>query len=491
MSPVSRGRKPKRIVHHPSKSAPASPFAPILADAEQLVAQSDPLVAELWASDLLGSLFDAAWREAVSAGVPADPETEPTDPDELFELELTALLEYLSAQRKPGALAALRALGSVGEDWTRDMALDATEPLSERGVKEPAWLANAHEPTFDGLFAAADEFGDREAISLAYTRGTETHVLTAHLVQAVDRELVALTLHLGFNRDELAAEFADIHAMSPVELDPTEARARLDDALDLLLSSEPADLFDEDADHDGHDHDGHDHDHDHDHDEEITHGDPKLLWPLLAVRLELLPEEEDAEDDADPLAATTGNVIPDTAGLVRGAVEAFLASARAADLPDREFAGHLATVLADEAAAGERGVYGFGPFATALSLDGETVGHLALTSRQLDQFGPVLAAWAHFTADARGLPAAAHETWDARLAELTEQFLAVYLDPEAVDHREQCPDVIPIEKFEPGAMPSEQDLAADLARLLASATSLNQTDDVDLAEDEDEDEEED
>lgn len=486
MSPVSRGRKPKRTVQHSPKSAPPSPFAPILADAEQLVGQADPLVAELWAADLLGSLFDAAWAEAVGAaaqydGGPDDVAPEGMDPDELFEVELSSLLEYLSVQRRPGALAALRALGTVGEDWTRDMAREATEELTDRGVKEPAWLANATEPAFDGLLAAADEFGDREAISLAFTRGAETHVLTAHLVHSAERELVALTLHLGFDRAELTEEFAEIHAMTPVELDPAEARARLDDALDLLLSSEPADLFDEDDEHDhGHDHSGHDHDHDHGHDddEDDAYSDPKLLWPLLAVRLELLPggEDEGESTDADPLAATAGTILPDTAAQVREAVAAFLASPRAANLPDREFAGHLATVLADEAVAGERGVYGFGPFATALSLDGETIGHLALTEHQLDQFGAALAAWAHFTADARDLPASAHETWDANLGELTEQFLAVYLDPEAVAHREQCPDVIAIEKFEPGVAPTEEDLAEELARILALATSVGDED---------------
>lgn len=458
MSPVSRSRKPKRVVHHPARTAPPSPFAPILEDAEQLVAQADPLAAELWASDLLGSLFDAAWGVAAEAG----PESG-EDPDELFELELSALVEYLAGQRRPGALAALRALGAVGEEWTRELALDAAEPLADRGVKEPAWLANAHEPTVSGLFAAADEFGDREAISLAFTRGDETHVLTALLMQGVDRELITLTVHLGFDVEELKADFADTHAMNPIDLDPAEARIRLEDALEVLLCSEPADLFDED-------------------DEEAAYSDPKALWPLLAVRLELLPSDEDEDgrdategvdlaDDADayPTAA-------DIAQKVRAAVAEFLASPRADGLPDREFAGHLVTVLADEAVLGERGVYGYGPLALALSLDGETVGHLALTEQQLDQFEPVLEAWAHFTADARGLSAAAHEAWDVQVPLLADQFREAYLDPEAVAHRADCPDMISIEKYEPGQGLDEQALAEDLARLLAEATKSGQAD---------------
>ncbi|HEV2640325.1 MAG TPA: hypothetical protein VGX23_34650 [Actinocrinis sp.] len=459
MSPVSRSRKPKRTVHHPARPEPASPFAPLLADAEQLVALTDPLAAELWASDLLGSMFDAAWEE---------PEAEP-DPDELFELELTGLLDYLESQRRPAALAALRALASVGEEWTRELALAAAEPLTERGVKEPAWLANAHEPSPCGLFAAADEFGDRELISLAFDRAGEVHVLTALIMHGAGRELVTLTMHLGFDPEELKSEIADTQAMREIELDPAQARTRLEDVLELLLCREPEDFFDED-------------------DEEAQFSDPKLFWPLLAVRLELLPIEDEDEHDHDHShdhshdhahvhahgAGCDHDSEPatDYVAQVREAVGGFLASPRAADLADPEFAGQLVTVLADVAVVGERGPCGFGPLALALTLDGESINHLALTERQLDQFAPVLTAWAHFTADTRGLSAAAHEAWDAQLPDLVDQFREAYLDPEAVAHRAECPDVIPIEKFEPSATMDEQGLAEDLARILAEATGI-------------------
>jgi len=432
MSPVSRSRKTKRSPQSRAQHAPPSPFAPILADAAALAAETDPLTAELWASHLLGSLFAAAWEMA----------DEESDPDEVFGLELKALIDYLAKQRKPAALAALRSLGAVGEAWTREEAFEAAEELAEKDVREPAWLANAHEPALVGVVGAEDELGDREAISLIFRRGETEHVLTAFIVHAGEPGLVSLTLTTE-PVDEAVRAFIGESAGAPTRptLTPAEARTRLEDALEVQLCAEPLELFEDD-------------------DPDAEFSDPNLLWPLLAVRLELLPP--------DPAQETEPATDLDEAALVGQAVEAFLASPRSAQLPDREFAGALATVLADEAMAAERGPYGFGPIAVAASLGSETFEHLTLTSAQLEQFGPTLAAWAHFTADVRQLSDAAHAAWDEELPALTEEFREAYLDADAVTHRAECPDVIPIEQFEPGVgEQSAADLLESLTRMLA------------------------
>jgi hypothetical protein len=462
MSPVSRSRKPKRPAHHPVRTAPASPFAPLLADAAELVTQTDPLVAEMWASSVLGILFVSAWNQAAEEAEDHDHDHgddhvhDAVDPDELFEANVNALFDYLASQRKPAALAALRALGAVGEEWTRGEALDAAEALAERGVKEPAWLTNAVEPEPSGIVAVGDEFGERHLISLAFTRGTETHVLTAQIVHTMAPDLITLSLHNGFDEEEMRAGYIESTGLEPVDLDLAEARIRLEDALEILLCHEPVDLPEDLGD-----------------EADLGFSDPKQLWPLLAVRLELLPQDDEAED------RVYDNATLDPAAQVQAAVEAFLASPRAAELPDREFAGQFATVLADEAVVSERGPYSFGPLGLAVCLEGETVSHLAFTDQQLDQVGPVATAWAHFTTDARNLSAAAHEAWDEQLPELTEAFRELYLHPESVAHRAECPDVIPVEKFEPGATPTEEDLAENLARLLAEATGSSVEPDTD------------
>lgn len=436
MSPVSRSRKTKRSPQSRAQHAPPSPFAPILADAADLATEPDPLAAELWASHLLGSLFVAAWEQ----------EDEENDPDELFGQELKSLIDYLAKHRKPAALAALRSLGAVGEEWTREEALEAAAELAEFGVKEPAWLTNAQEPVLLGVSGAEDELGDREAISLVFSRGGTQHVLTAFIVHAGAPDLISLTLTTVPVDDAVQTFIAD-PAAAPADppLSPAEARLRLEDALEAQLCSEPLHLFDED-------------------DPDAEFSDPNLLWPLLAVRLELLPQ--DAGQEAGPSTDL------DEAAQVGEAVEAFLASPRSAGLPDREFARVLAAVLADEAIAAERGPYGFGPIALASSLAAETFEHLTLTDAQLECFCPTLSAWAHFTADARRLSAAAHEAWDGRLPELAEHFVLSYQDDDAVAHRAECPDVIPIEQFEPGVGEvDEAGLLESLTRMLSGGDS--------------------
>jgi hypothetical protein len=445
MSPVSRARKTKRSPQKRVQHAPSSPFAPLLADAEDVAAETDPLVAEVWAANVLGLLLIAAWDRA----------DEVTDPDELFELQLTELIGFFGSKRKPAALAGLRALGAVGESWTRGEALDAAQSLAGQGVKEPAWLANAEEPVLLDVFAAEDEFGDLAAISLAFKRagGSGQHVITGFVLRAGEPVLIRLMLSASQDDEEdLRATLTEFTTdpetgLTGIEITAAEARERLEEALETLLCSEPqrsADLFEEDS--------------------ESELGDPNLLWPLLAVRLELLPEpQEPADGSAD-------SDDDDDVAQVRQAVEAFLASPRAELLPNREFAGALATVLADEAIAAERGAYGFGPMALAATLTSETFEHLTLTDAQLKVFDQTVTAWAHFTADVRQLTAAAHESWDKQLPELLDVFRETYLDAEAVKHRAECQDVVPIEEFEPGVGDGLDvtDLVENFKRLIES-----------------------
>src|SRR6266511_1243538 len=105
MSPVSRGRKKKagQVVKNHRSRRPVSPYAPVLADAERLLDEKSMLVAEQWASHLLGSIWSTAW---------ADDEV---DPEDFLEVQVEALAEYMVAEGSPAALAVLRALAAVGE----------------------------------------------------------------------------------------------------------------------------------------------------------------------------------------------------------------------------------------------------------------------------------------------------------------------------------------------------------------------------------------
>lgn len=430
MSPVSRARKPRRAPRDRARPARTSPFAPLLDDARDVAAEPDPLVAEVWASHVLGLLLTAAWERA----------DEDNDPDELFELELRELIDHFTAQRSPAALAGLRALAAVGEEWSRAEALDGAEVLAARRVKEPVWFARAEEPELVAVFGAEDAFGDLAAISLAFRRkgSPGQHVLTAFVLRTGEPLLIRLMLSAtDDDAEDLRGALTDFatdpeSGLAVTEFTAAEARLRLESALDSLLCNEPqssGDLFEQQ-------------------DPDTELGDPNLLWPLLAVRLELLPapdSEPQAEgEDADP------DEYDDEVADVERAVEAFRASPRAAALPDPATAALLAAVLADEAVAAGRGPYGFGPMALAVSLAGETFEHLDLTADQLAVFDQAVTAWVHFTADERGLDGDAHGVWDAQLPEMLGLYHEAYEDPEAVAHRAECPDMVTLEDFEPG-----------------------------------------
>lgn len=418
MSPVSRSRKPKRpsrAVHH----APASPFAPILDEAKVLLEpESGVMEAELFGSFVLGGLFETSWF--------GEDEEDDQDPDEVFGQMYGALVDYLAKQkRRPEALVALRALALVGEDWTRLEALDAADHLAAAGLREPAWRAMAAEIEPTAAFRVGDLFGDAGTINLGFRRGSEEHTLSCYVADrggaVLERVLVvpggAAELAEGMRRE-------DDEVLQVGELEPVQARTVLAEALDRLLSEGPDDPEElrELAEEAGLDL------------EELEMTSPVGLWPLVAARIELLPEPPE-------LDTAVGS-----AEDVHGAVAKFLDSPQAAGLPDREFAGALATVFADAAALSDRTAIGYGPISLGGFLLDEFVETIELTAAEAALVPAVLTAWAEFTTAERGLPEEALRQWREALPELIKAFNEVYLDEDTVALREEL-EAVPLREY--------------------------------------------
>ena len=445
MSPVSRSRKPKRQ-HKPVQHAPASPYAKFLDEAKALLdPETEVVEAELWGSFALGALFETSWF--------GEDEADDEDPDDVFEEQYGELVDYLGKQkRRPEALAALRALAMVGEDWTREEALAAADRLVEAGVKEPSWLHRAEEVEPTSVFRAGDLFGDAGTINLGFKRGGEEHTVSCYVADrggpVLERVLVvpggAAELAKGMRASD---EEGQLHIS---ELTLVQARTLLAEALDRLLSEGPDDPEElrEIAEEAGLDL------------EELEMTSPVGLWALLASRLELLPEPEvldTAVGSAEDVAET---------------VRAFLDSEQGRKLPDPEFGGALATVFADVAALSDRTAVGFGPISLGGFLLDEFAETIELTESEAAAVPAVLTAWAEFTNERRGLGEEGLKLWRQALPDLSRAFIEVYLDADNAELREEY-EAIPVREYKVNA---GTDLSEVLQQLVDEARAGDEAD---------------
>ncbi len=480
VSSANRARKKsgRTLTKSRNRSAP-SPYGPILDDAAELHGQESVLIAEAWASALLGQIWVAGW-----AGYAAD---DAHDPNDFLQNEVEALIRHMAGQPTPAGLAVLRALALVGEDWTRELATDAARGLARRGVPEPAWGAHtdvAEPAELTDVLSMTDMFGDVEVITLGFRRADTEHAV----VVFVDHASLAGIFKIMIG--ELAADGisglvetfgAQGSLAAPVPLEAAQVKTLLDDALDRMLDHGPPDVeYQRDA--PAAEKAGSDDDSGTDDEDE---GDAARSWALLRARLDLLPDDllpddllaDDLLADADEFDIDLIDDEADRAEAERVAAE-FLASDHAQALPDREAARIWARMAADWALDLGRPVQRYGPLSLGYFLITEVSQHIALGADDLALLPAVIRAWAHFTADARELGSAAHQQWDEQLPEILDEFAASYREPDAADHRATCADVIDFRLYE-----TETSSEAVFDRLYAAAPAFlrRQLDDAGLA----------
>jgi hypothetical protein len=447
MSPVSRSRKPKRPTK-PVQHAPASPYAKFVDEAKALLdPETEVVEAELWGSFALGALFESSWFGG---------DDDEQDPDDVFEEMYEDLVAYLGKQkRRPEALAGLRALAMVGEDWTREQAVAAADELAAGGVKEPGWLRRAEEVVPTSVFRAGDLFGDAGTVNLGFRRGGEEHTVSCYVADRGGPVLERVLVVPG-GAAELAKSMReqddDEETLHISELTPVAARTLLAEALDQLLSEGPDDPEElrELAEEAGLDL------------EELEMTSPVGLWALLAARLELLPEPE------------VGDTALGSEQDVRDTVAAFLASAPAAEL-DHDLAGALATVFADAAALSDRTAIGFGPISLGGFLLDEFIETVELTESEVAHVPAVLKAWAEFTNERRGFGEEGLRQWQRALPQLSKAFIEVYLDEDNADLREEA-EAVPVREYQVCA---GTDLSELLQQILDEAKGEGEAEDED------------
>lgn len=397
MSPKSRPRKkkPQQKTSGRRREEQRSPFAPLLASAAVLLEQTSPLSAELWASELYGSMWLGAWK---------------LDPDEyfdVFEEEYERLVEGLGELKEPAALATLRALSQVGEKWSRLAAQTCADRLAAAGVPEPVWSKPAP-VEFVSAGVVTDLLGDLDAVAVAFRRADYEYTMLFMIQATIGVGEIQL---FGTPEEGLEALLRDLVESTEdtfrdeiTSLTAGQAWTRVWPALDEFLDEEP----DDEA-----------------HAALLDHDD--LEHPIQSLALALTWME--------PLEPDTPESPVDHSDRVPAVVEAFLASPHAASL-DPFAARKFASVAAQTAVTEGRSPDAYGPLSLASTLVGSFAAALRVTPEDMALFPELVRAWAYFTADHRGLPAElARARWDEALPDVLADFTDAYADRTVAVHR--------------------------------------------------------
>jgi hypothetical protein len=403
VSPVSRNRK-KKSDRSRNAGRQASPYAPILRQAHLAREARRAIEAERWAAAIIGEVYLAALQDEVE------------DVDAVLEAFHTELDEYLSSRKTPDSRAALRAFSLVDDQAERALHRESAERLGEEGVAEPDWVAGSEPLTALDAWHVGDPFGESEVIMVGFRRPEGDHALFALVDLVTDQGLVQLELldvGPGGVRELIEAYRNTEGLTEPAPLPLGQARARLDQALETYLNFAPLP----------------------DDDEAQDESDPTNTWPLLIPRLETLPDDGD-DDGEEPTEEELAAV-----------VESFLASPHGQALPDQAFARSWAWQAVDWAVDHGWTPTWFGPLTLSELVLDQADEHSLVADEQMPALRATIAAWAHHTADVRGLPSDTHRQWDETLPEIWADFQHAYRDPEAVEHRKTCDEVIMLSDY--------------------------------------------
>jgi hypothetical protein len=363
----------------------------LLTQAESLVDEDDPIQAELWCSDVLG---------AVWAATDGDPEAEATFTDAWL-----VAAETDTADRE-AALCTLTALAAMaGTPTLRRNAAAAAERLAGSGVRQPRWAQASGTVEIGECWRYGDVFGDQETILCSF--GREQGGDHAMLV-LIDHTLGGLAKDVFFT-DAVAGSIADLRLeldatpvtfLEPIE--PAAARRRLQRAFTVTDELLEPRINDDLAPH----------------------------RAMALARLRALPTG--LEELPLPGPRTSPDVV----------VDEFLNSGEASGLPDPELARRWVRLLVERAAERDDAPTRVGPGMLDELLLVDVPDHALLDAAAKQAMPAVLNAWIRWAGRRQDLSAVAAEWLQTALDEILEEFAEAYRAPDAVAHRNSCPDVV-------------------------------------------------
>ncbi|WP_073253739.1 hypothetical protein [Cryptosporangium aurantiacum] len=385
---------------HPADALPENLVRLLFRQAADLVEDGDPIQTELWCSDVLGAVWSAT---------DGDPAAEDT-----FADAWVAAAEAVDGTDRPAALTALTALSRIASSASaRRTAAAAADRIAATGVPRPRWATAVDDLSAGECWHYGDVFGDQETILCAFRRGPNEHamlVLIDHTLGGIAKDVFFTEAVAGSLADlqyELAA--TPVAFLEPIE--PAAARRRLQQAFT------------------------------------ITDG---LVEPR--VNEELAPHRALALARVRQLPPSIETVTPEPDVEPDALIAEFLAAPEAADLLDTDLAGRWARLLVDRAIAHADVPARVGPGVLDELLLVDVPEHALLDAASKSAMPAVLTAWTRWAGRRQGLPTSALTWLETALEEMLDEFPEAYRDPDAVAHRNTCPDTVDLRSNRPSRL---------------------------------------
>lgn len=347
----------------------------VLRGGRELLEVEDPLDAERWASQVLGSFYKL-----------------PIPLSARDELEATigpAIVEAAEAMGGPEGLAILLALASVLEDDLRGPAEEAAERLRARGIPEPAWAEVIGRPAFEGAWRLADPYDDQ----LAYFATFRYPDRPGHVVMALyDENLggIIKDAAAGIPRKDPRPRAERRPGARVSDADPGEMASRITGAIragDLYLDNDWTESF--------------------------RHHRALLLARMRLLPAAPLPEPPEPPDEGARAALTAE----------------FLASPFAPEDPGPEVASIIGHCLDARCDYGDGDPLRWSPIVVELFMLDFLPRKATLDAAEIRALPEVLAAWVRFALTRRGL----EERWIAEtermVRKLAPEFRRAATDP--------------------------------------------------------------
>ncbi|MEX2548551.1 MAG: hypothetical protein WD830_12315 [Chloroflexota bacterium] len=198
----------------------------VVRGADELLRVEDPLEAEAWASQVLGTFYkvNVPWeaRELLERGVPQ------------------AIVAKAEQRADAAGLAALEALAAVGEDDLAGIARPAADRLRARGITAPAWVPELRSVVFEDAWMMLDVYGDHEAYFATYRYpGRKPHVVNALYDKAMGE--IIKDGFVGYAPSDARARVDRQDGVAAVDCEPGAMARRVIDAIangDLYLDND-------------------------------------------------------------------------------------------------------------------------------------------------------------------------------------------------------------------------------------------------------------
>lgn len=184
----------------------------------ELMEVADPLEAESWASEMLGTFYKIG---------------APLQAREALESQLwPEVVKRAERRADREGLAVLEALAAVADEPLRGDATAAAARLRATGLVAPSWASELDSVVFESAWVLNDVFGDHEAYFATFRYpGRRPHIVNALYDKAMGE--IIKDAFVGYPVEDPRTRVADEDGVTDVDAEPAAMARRVIDAIDM------------------------------------------------------------------------------------------------------------------------------------------------------------------------------------------------------------------------------------------------------------------